>query len=299
MAVGYVSRLGVLGGTFDPPHATHIRLAEAARATLQLSEVLFVPAGDPWRKRDLTVSPAEHRLAMTKAAVRGHQGFAVSEMEVRRPGPTYTVDTLQALRSQGHDAIWFHPRRRRSGGPAALARTAATHSVGTSRGGRAAGDGDPSGPPGRARRGARCRRRLVAPSSRTASAPARFAPPPPPPAARSPIACRRPSAPISRSTASTGTPGRAASRRSPARPSRCRSTPCASAHPTRGPGGQRIGCIRRVWIQAKRASRPIRPSSAKRRRRTSEPGSDSSTRQIRLIAADREGATSHSTSTPL
>lgn len=107
MAVGYVSRIGVLGGTFDPPHLVHLRLAAVACETLRLTQVLFVTAGDPWRKRELAVTPAEHRLAMASAAVSGQEGFAVSDMEVQRPGPTHTVDTLRALRAEGHESIWF------------------------------------------------------------------------------------------------------------------------------------------------------------------------------------------------
>jgi len=107
MAMGHVSRLGLLGGTFDPPHAAHLRLAAVAGAALVLDEVLFVPAGNPWRKRDHMVTPAKQRFAMTSAAVQGQDWFSVSDMEMQRPGPTYTVDTLRALREQGHELIWF------------------------------------------------------------------------------------------------------------------------------------------------------------------------------------------------
>lgn len=90
-------RLGVLGGTFDPVHLGHLILAEEAREQVGLSEVLFVPAGDPWRKADRAVTPAAHRVAMLRRALEGNPQFCLSLMEVERPGPTYTVDTLRAL----------------------------------------------------------------------------------------------------------------------------------------------------------------------------------------------------------
>ncbi len=120
-------RLGVLGGTFDPPHVGHLILAEVARAGLELEKVLFVPAGNPWRKADQDVTPAEHRLAMVRLMVASDPYFEVSTLEVERDGPSYTVDTLEALRLQygpglelyfilGEDALhdlpnWKEPAR--------------------------------------------------------------------------------------------------------------------------------------------------------------------------------------------
>jgi nicotinate-nucleotide adenylyltransferase len=88
-------RIGVFGGTFDPPHAGHLALAERARDELGLARVLFVPAADPPHKRAYT--PLAHRLAMARLAVRGFPAFAVSDLEARRAGPSYTVDTLREL----------------------------------------------------------------------------------------------------------------------------------------------------------------------------------------------------------
>ena len=102
-------RIGILGGTFDPPHLAHLVLAAAARHALALDRVLLVPAGDPWRKADSDVSPAADRLALTRAAVEGVLPWAeVSDIEVRRAGPSYTADTLAELReeSPGHE-WWF------------------------------------------------------------------------------------------------------------------------------------------------------------------------------------------------
>ncbi|MFH0914167.1 MAG: nicotinate-nucleotide adenylyltransferase [Chloroflexota bacterium] len=91
-------KLGVLGGTFDPVHRGHLMVAEEARAELGLDEVLFVPAGDPWLKSDRTISPAGHRVAMLRLAIAGKLYFKLSLLEIERPGPSYTVDTLAELR---------------------------------------------------------------------------------------------------------------------------------------------------------------------------------------------------------
>ena len=100
-------RLGVLGGTFDPPHRMHLRVAAAARDTLNLPRVLFVPAGDPWRKAERNVTAATHRLAMTRLAIAAEPAFACSDTEIRRPGPSRTLATVEALRAQGWTALWF------------------------------------------------------------------------------------------------------------------------------------------------------------------------------------------------
>ena len=94
------ARLGVFGGTFDPPHLGHLALAEWAREALDLERVLFVPAGQPPHKRGRHVTPARHRLAMTRLAVRGNPAFAVSAIEAKRRGPSFTVETLRALRGR-------------------------------------------------------------------------------------------------------------------------------------------------------------------------------------------------------
>jgi nicotinate-nucleotide adenylyltransferase len=97
----------VLGGTFDPPHVGHLALAEWAREELGLSRVLFVPAGTPPHKRAPRTS-ASSRLALARLAVRGNAAFAVEPMEVRRRGPSYTVDTLRALAARHPGAeLWL------------------------------------------------------------------------------------------------------------------------------------------------------------------------------------------------
>ena len=97
---------GFLGGTFDPPHFGHLFLAECARAQFALERVLFIPAGDPYRKKR-AMTPAAQRLEMTRLAVQGNPGFSVDDLEVRREGPTYTVDTLEELGARGEGAVVF------------------------------------------------------------------------------------------------------------------------------------------------------------------------------------------------
>jgi nicotinate-nucleotide adenylyltransferase len=94
----------LLGGTFDPPHIGHLVLAELAWQEFG-GRVLFLPAGDPWRKAGTPVTGAEHRLAMTELATDPNPHFAVDAREVRREGPTYTVETLEELCSEGHDRL--------------------------------------------------------------------------------------------------------------------------------------------------------------------------------------------------
>ena len=92
-------RLGILGGTFDPIHIAHLIIAEEAREQLDLSAVVFIPAGDPWLKASEPLSPADLRLDMVRSATASNPFFQVSDIEVKRSGPTYTVDTLENLHS--------------------------------------------------------------------------------------------------------------------------------------------------------------------------------------------------------
>jgi nicotinate-nucleotide adenylyltransferase len=100
-------RLGVLGGTFDPPHHGHLILAEVARDQLKLERVLWVPAADPPHKQGQTITPADHRLAMLQIALRGNPNFMLSRADVDRPGPHYTVDLMDILASEYPQAAWF------------------------------------------------------------------------------------------------------------------------------------------------------------------------------------------------
>ena len=95
--------IGVLGGTFDPIHYGHLRLAEELGERLRLEEVRFVPSGTPPHRSAPAVT-ADHRLAMTRLAAAGNARFTVDERELRRAGPGYTFDTLKELRSELGDA---------------------------------------------------------------------------------------------------------------------------------------------------------------------------------------------------
>jgi len=96
-ATGARERLGVLGGTFDPVHVGHVVAAVDVRCALDLDRVLLVVAGHPWQKQGEVVAPAAARLAMVEAAVAGIAGLEASSLEVERPGPTLTADTLALL----------------------------------------------------------------------------------------------------------------------------------------------------------------------------------------------------------
>jgi len=102
-------KIGILGGTFDPVHIGHLTVAEEARDSLHLSEVIMVPAGQPLLKPDYPVTPAEHRLQMLRLAVNDRPYLRVSTMEIERPGPSYTVETIAEFQGRyGHeDEIFF------------------------------------------------------------------------------------------------------------------------------------------------------------------------------------------------
>ena len=101
-------RIGILGGSFNPIHYGHLRLAEEAREALRLDRVLFIPAGLRPHKMRHDVIDGRHRLAMARLAIRGHAAFEASDLELHRPGPSYTVDTLEALRRRwGRRAQFF------------------------------------------------------------------------------------------------------------------------------------------------------------------------------------------------
>jgi len=96
-------RLGILGGTFDPPHIAHLVMADQARSQLNLACVFLVPVGQPPHKVGRPVTPIEHRLAMTQLAIAGDPSLALSRVDVDRPGPHYTADTLALLRAAHPD----------------------------------------------------------------------------------------------------------------------------------------------------------------------------------------------------
>ncbi|HEX7594142.1 MAG TPA: nicotinate-nucleotide adenylyltransferase [Anaerolineae bacterium] len=95
-----MARIGVLGGTFDPPHNGHLAIAQAALTQLQLAEVLFAPTHQPPHKLGNAITPIEHRLAMVRLAIAPHPRLTLSRVDVDRAGPTFTVDTMRLLRQQ-------------------------------------------------------------------------------------------------------------------------------------------------------------------------------------------------------
>jgi len=98
-------RVGLLGGTFDPPHLGHLVVAECARVELDLDEVRLLVAGEPWMKGPTT--PAFHRVAMAEAAVATDPNLTVDARETRRTGPTYTADTLAELGNDEPGSGWW------------------------------------------------------------------------------------------------------------------------------------------------------------------------------------------------
>jgi nicotinate-nucleotide adenylyltransferase len=100
-----VTAIGVMGGTFDPIHVGHLAIAEEAREALSLDLVLFVPAGQPPHKPAGAVTPVEHRFAMVELAIADNRAFGLSRVEVERPGPSYTIDTVEALARDTDDLV--------------------------------------------------------------------------------------------------------------------------------------------------------------------------------------------------
>jgi nicotinate-nucleotide adenylyltransferase len=102
------ARIGVMGGTFDPIHHGHLVAASEVGHFFSLDEVIFVPTGQPWQKDGREVSAAEDRYLMTVIATASNPRFSVSRVDIDRPGPTYTIDTLRELRAlRGPDAELF------------------------------------------------------------------------------------------------------------------------------------------------------------------------------------------------
>jgi nicotinate-nucleotide adenylyltransferase len=100
-------RLGVMGGTFDPIHHGHLVAASEVQSLYGLDEVVFVPTGQPWQKADRRVSSAEDRYLMTVIATASNPRFTVSRVDIDRPGPTYTIDTLRDIKADRPDDELF------------------------------------------------------------------------------------------------------------------------------------------------------------------------------------------------
>jgi nicotinate-nucleotide adenylyltransferase len=101
-------KIGILGGTFNPVHLGHLILAEEAREKLGLDRVIFVPANLAPHKDGIGIAPAADRLKMLKLAIKGNKSFKVSDIEIKRPGRSYTIDTVRELKKAFfHDELYF------------------------------------------------------------------------------------------------------------------------------------------------------------------------------------------------
>lgn len=93
-----MARIGIIGGTFDPPHWAHLLIAEQAQEQFDLERVFFVPAAHPPHKKNQNITDPEHRYAMTLLATASNKRFEVSRIELQRPGPSFSVDTIRAFK---------------------------------------------------------------------------------------------------------------------------------------------------------------------------------------------------------
>lgn len=100
-------RIGILGGTFDPPQMGHLILAEYTKEALQMDQILFVPVADHPVKKDATRSPINHRLAMLNLAIEDNEAYSISRVDIDRDGPHYSADTVKILQSQYPDALLY------------------------------------------------------------------------------------------------------------------------------------------------------------------------------------------------
>ncbi|WP_341578888.1 nicotinate-nucleotide adenylyltransferase [Microbacterium schleiferi] len=103
MSAARARRIGVMGGTFDPIHHGHLVAASEVADSFGLDEVVFVPTGQPWQKKN-EVTESEHRYLMTVIATASNPGFSVSRVDIDRDGPTYTIDTLRDVQRLNPDA---------------------------------------------------------------------------------------------------------------------------------------------------------------------------------------------------
>lgn len=93
-------KLGLLGGSFNPIHRCHLSIAHSAQQLLQLDRILFVPTGDPPHKQSGTLAAARHRYRMVQLAIQDSPGFALTDIEIRRPGKSYSIDTVRTIQQE-------------------------------------------------------------------------------------------------------------------------------------------------------------------------------------------------------
>lgn len=102
-----VRKIGLLGGSFDPPHLAHLALGRLAVQQLGLDELRWLPAGAPWQKAGRQMAPGAHRAAMLAALLDGEPAQVIDTRELARSGPTYTIDTVRELQAETPGADWF------------------------------------------------------------------------------------------------------------------------------------------------------------------------------------------------
>ncbi len=100
-------RIGILGGSFDPPHRAHLALGQRATKSLKLDELRWLPALAPWQKAGHEMAPAAHRLAMLQLLINAEPHWLIDERELRREGPTYTIDSVREMQAETPAADWF------------------------------------------------------------------------------------------------------------------------------------------------------------------------------------------------
>lgn len=98
--IGNIVKTGIFGGTFDPIHSGHLGVAAEVKSRLGLTEIMFVPAGQPWLNKAIPVAAAEHRYEMVRIAIADKSYFKLSRIEIDRAGPSYTVDTIAEVQGQ-------------------------------------------------------------------------------------------------------------------------------------------------------------------------------------------------------
>ncbi|HEY0821237.1 MAG TPA: nicotinate-nucleotide adenylyltransferase [Rhizobacter sp.] len=101
-----MKRIGLFGGSFDPVHSAHVALARQALAELSLDEVRWIPAGQPWQKSRQLAAP-QHREAMVRLAIEGEARFVLERCELKRQGPSFTLDTVRELQAREPGSAWF------------------------------------------------------------------------------------------------------------------------------------------------------------------------------------------------
>ncbi|WP_070120736.1 nicotinate-nucleotide adenylyltransferase [Bacillus marinisedimentorum] len=102
-----MKNIGILGGTFDPPHYGHLLIAQEAYHQLSLDEVWFMPSNVPPHKEKESDSTAGDRLEMTRCAISGNDAFKLNDVELRRTGPSYTIDTIRLITDKEKDAVFY------------------------------------------------------------------------------------------------------------------------------------------------------------------------------------------------